>query len=149
MSGDIRAATSRDLPAVVQLSDAWVREETTYGQTAPGYDWFADRLAHYFFVAVVDGDVVGYSQGEFHNSDESVTAVLPIGTPFVEITSLYVAADRRRLGLGGRLLDAILDAAKRDGVDRSLLFTGTKDVLSIARFYARHGYDGWGIQMVR
>jgi lysozyme family protein len=43
----------------------------------------------------------------------------------------------------------VLDAAKRDGVDRSLLFLGTRDALSIARFYQRHGYNGWGIQKVR
>lgn len=149
MSENIRAATGSDLAAVVRLSEEWVEEEITYGQTAPSYDWFADRLLHYFFVAVVDGEVAGYSQGENHASDESVAAVLPIGTPFVEITNLYVAKGHRRRGLGGQLLDSVLDAARRDGVDRSLLFTGTKDVLSIVRFYSSRGYDGWGVQMVR
>ena len=147
---EIRPASTDDLAAVVRLSQAWVEEDISYDQTDPGYDWFAERLTtHYFFVALVDGDVVGYSQGDVQTSDESVTAVLPVGTPFVEITNLYVAEPYRRSGLGGQLLDAVLAAAGRDGVDRSLLFTGTKDVLSIVRFYSRHGYDGWGIQMVR
>lgn len=148
-AAEIRNASSADLASVVRLSEVWVSEGITHGQSGPGGAWFAERLDRYFFVADVDGEVVGYSQGEVQVSDESVTAVLPLGTRFVEITNLYVAATHRRLGLGGRLLEAVLDAARGDGVDRSLLFTGAKDVLSIARFYNRHGYDGWGIQMVR
>jgi ribosomal protein S18 acetylase RimI-like enzyme len=149
MPSSVRAAVEADLDAVLRLAAEWVAEDVTYGMTVPSRDWFRSGLAHYFFVATADGSTIGYSQGEVHTSDESVTAVLPIGSPFVDITNIYVSPSHRHRGVGGDLLQAVLSAAANDGVERALLFTGTKDVLTIVRFYERHGFKGWGVQMVR
>lgn len=145
----IRRASRGDLEAVKALSESWVGEAITYGQVSEPIEWFEARVDAYFFVAEVDGGVVGYGQGDVRVSDERVAAVLSPGTRYVEITNLYVHPDYRSRGVGSGLLEHLLEAAGADGVDRSLLFTGTKDVLRVLRFYMRHGYEGWGVQMVR
>lgn len=126
----------------------WAREGITYGQAAESREWFSERVGDYFFVADA-GAVVGYCQGEPRRAEESVAAVLPLDTPYVEITNVYIRPDHRSTGIGSRLLTAVLDAAAADGVHRSLLFTGTKDVAGVLRFYERQGYRGWGVQLVR
>lgn len=145
----IRPAQDRDVDAVAALAEQWVEEDITYGQAAPPASWFRGRLDQYFFVAIDGSHVVGYAQGESRTSDPAVAAVLPVGTPFVEVINVYVTPAYRRQGVGGQLLDAVLGAAQRDGIDRSLLFTGTKDVFAVLRFYGRHGYHAWGVQMIR
>lgn len=149
METEIRRATEGDIDAVTALAAEWAAEGITHGQTAEDAARLHAALEHYFFVADDKGSVVGYAQGEVQISDESVSAVLALGTPFVEITNMYVAPSKRGGGVGSRLLQAVLDAAEADGIVRALLFTGAKDVMAIVRFYSRHGFDGWGVQMVR
>ena len=64
MGVEIRRATEVDIDDVTCMAASWEAEDIMYGQTAEDYDWFRERLAHYFFVADNDGEVVGYAQGE-------------------------------------------------------------------------------------
>jgi N-acetylglutamate synthase-like GNAT family acetyltransferase len=52
------------------------------------------------------------------------------------LASLFVRADRRRLGLGGRLLEAAVAEARRLGVARLYLFTPHHE-----EYYAARGWS--------
>jgi len=145
----IRSASNADLAAVESLAAAWAEEGITLGQAPASVDWLASRLESYFVVAEVDRTIVGYCIGEAVTTDESVAAALPVGTPCVEISELYVDAKHRGNNIGAELLHAVLARAAEHGIERSMLFTSTRDVAGILRFYERHGFRGWGVQMLR
>ena len=62
---------------------------------------------------------------------------------------LYVAEHERHAGVGTRLMERLLEAAKRSGVERSTVFSATKDVERVVRFYARFGYHAWSAQLFK
>ena len=76
---------------------AWVRAEAVRG----------------FFVAVVDGDVVGFAMAE-------PWYPAPVYRPASEVflSALYVDASHRRAGIGGALVEAVRDWARGRHADR-------------------------------
>jgi ribosomal protein S18 acetylase RimI-like enzyme len=60
-----------------------------------------------------------------------------------------VASWERRAGIGTELLHRLLEAARVDGIRRSLVFSATKDTAQISRFYERFGYRPWGVQFFK
>lgn len=57
---------------------------------------------------------------------------------FVYVDDLVTTEEARGSGLGGRLLDAVADEARRQGIERLVLDTALDNVLA-HRFYYRQG----------
>ena len=58
-----------------------------------------------------------------------------------ELKSMHVAEARRGSGLADAILNALLDRARREGMARLSLKTGSQPVFAAARaFYERHGF---------
>ncbi|WIV11527.1 GNAT family N-acetyltransferase [Proteiniborus sp. MB09-C3] len=66
-----------------------------------------------------------------------------------EVDDIYVSQRSRDAGLGSLLLDKLLDVAKENGIERSLIYSSTKDINSIISFYKKHDYKTWYIQMYK
>lgn len=145
----VRPARSSDIADLASLTRKWQAESITPGQQAEPESSFDKRRASHLFVAARNGHLVGYCAGSVSVSGQGTSAVLKVGTPYVEIEDLYVSPEQRSQGIGGRLLDAVLASAARDGIERSLLFTGAGDIDAVLRFYRRHGYEPWGLQLLR
>ena len=82
------------------------------------------------FVAVRDGLDVGVVRCE---RDKTTTAT-------AWLISMWVAPEVRRLGVGGALVDAVIDWARSIGVNRLLLEVGDHNPPAIA-LYARKGFE--------
>jgi ribosomal protein S18 acetylase RimI-like enzyme len=67
-----------------------------------------------------------------------VATYLPAGGR-AQLAALCVAADRRRSGIGGTLLEAVADAVSSRGALELWLVT-TNDNLDALRLYQRHGF---------
>ena len=67
---------------------------------------------------------------------------------FLYVDDLVTTADSRRHGLGGRLIDALRDEAKRQGCENFVLDTGLHMPLA-QRFYYRQGLLAMGMQFVQ
>ena len=84
-------------------------------------------------VATVDGEVVGVAQLiTFRHLQHR-------GGLCAEIESMHVDEARRAQGVGGVLLDALVDAARARGCYRVQL-TSNNARVDAHRFYARHGF---------
>lgn len=137
----IRTARPDDTPRLRELGiTGW---ETTYsGFVLPhnrrayldGPFWSLERLAAIVadpaclaLVADVDGAVAGF------------LTVEPTGAGQVELTRFYVDPAARRGGIGRRLLDAAIDAARVGGA-RSMLVNVFADNTIGRAFYEREGF---------
>lgn len=103
----IRETLPDDLDRVVELAAEWARSGETPGEDGEDRQWLADRIGPYLLVSEVEGDLMGYVVGEAAVSGPDVRSVLPEGTPFLEVSALYVRPERRGQGLGGHLFGEV------------------------------------------
>jgi ribosomal protein S18 acetylase RimI-like enzyme len=143
----IRECTNADIEKVMELDRQWAAEDSTYGYVSESTEGFADRLGTYFLVAEVQDSVVGFAYGSVHVSEGM--AVLSAGQTYFEVDAIYVANEHRNSGIGSMLLNELLEAARHNGIERSLIYSATKDLDKILRFYRIHGFKNWYIRMYR
>ncbi len=145
MATQVRPAARSGLAAVQALHEQWVAEGNTWGlgNLEPGVveSWLDGHL----LVAEDDRTVVGFAHGTVRSTP--ALAVVPPGESYFEIEELYVRPDSRRRGIGGLLLDAIVTRAHEAGVERFAVFSAAHDQPAILRFYERHGFRPWGVQL--
>lgn len=143
----IRECTSKDLAYVVCLQHQWVKENITHGLIPVDRSYLETKLGKYFFIAELNNTIVGFVYGTIHMANDM--AILDDGQGYIEIEDIYVSPANRGTGLGGVLLDKILETAKDNGIEKSLIYSSTKDMDSIMKFYKSHDYKTWYIQMFR
>lgn len=143
----IRECTLEDLDYVVSLQHQWVKEDITYGLIPVKKDYLETKLGKYFFVAELNSKIIGFVYGSTHTADNM--AIIDNGNLYIEVEDIYVSSDNRGTGLGSVLLDKILSAAKDNGIERSLIYSSTKNMEGIMRFYKKHDYKTWYIQMFK
>ena len=147
----IRACTPNDIDSVLALERQWEQEEIAYGDFNPmsreAYVAILERFPDYFLVAESDGQLVGYIHGSVQR-DKSVE-VIPAQEPYVAIEDIYVQPDFRDRDIGGALLERIFEVALRQGIQRFIVGTLSKETDKILRFYRSHGFTPWRIQFFK
>jgi RimJ/RimL family protein N-acetyltransferase/ribosomal protein S18 acetylase RimI-like enzyme len=143
----VRACQPDDLPAIAELYRRWEAEAITRGLAADSPAQLAARQGPCWFVAESAGRVVGFVGGQLRVSEG--LAVIPAGQAYLEVEDLYVQAEHRSYGLGGRLLDRALRAAAERGVERALVYSSNLAWERTVAFYRRHGFEMWFLRMVR
>lgn len=111
----IREAGEADLPAILEIYNDAVRETTAiWNEVIVDLDnrrrWMMERQGRGFpvLVAELDGETVGYaSYGDWRPHD---------GYRHTREHSIYVLKTCRGQGIGKRLLEALVDAARARGV---------------------------------
>jgi GNAT superfamily N-acetyltransferase len=144
----IRKCAESDVHCVSSLEKQWVEADFTYGCVPSGERWFGSHLGPYFLLAEERGTVVGFIVASKHQVSED-TAIMPAGTEYVEIDSIYTTPSHRDMGIGGLLLEHICEQARRDGIRRAQVYSANKDIHRIMKFYERHGFRSWHIRMFR
>lgn len=71
------------------------------------------------------------------------------GEQYIEVDDIYVSQGTRDLNIGSELIDKLLEVAKKERIERSLIYSSTKDMDSIIKFYKKHDYKTWYIQMYK
>ena len=112
-----------------------------------------DRISEYFLVAEVNNKFVGIiiaelQTVEFMNSEIGRDA-FPGEKEYLEVQELYVVPGYRRKGTGKKLVEAVLAKAKKNGIQRSMVYSANTDYISTARFYEKCGYKMWHIFMTQ
>lgn len=143
----VRLCKEDDIRSICKLQDNWYKEDITYGFVAGDSEYLLTKLGDYFFVAEIDGTIIGFAYGTIHEAADM--SIFPDGTRYIEIDDIYMDSVHRGTGVGGILLDNVLEAARKNGIDRSLVYSATKDSDKILNFYKAHGYKTWFIQMFK
>jgi ribosomal protein S18 acetylase RimI-like enzyme len=141
----IREALTTDAPVIYRLQRRMSEENGIYGFVAETVEQIEKAINPYFLVAETGGEMIGFISGDVSAGDGS--AVVPPGEKYLEIENLYVAPEFRKQGVGGRLVDEALTKARRNGAAYATLYSASKDARGILRFYERHGFKSWYVQM--
>jgi GNAT superfamily N-acetyltransferase len=96
----------------------------------PEESWSQQVLELPTFVAVVDGLDVGMVRCARHETKVETAWLI----------SMWVAPEARRVGVGGALVDAVIEWARSNGVNRLLLDVADRNPPAIA-LYARKGFE--------
>jgi L-amino acid N-acyltransferase YncA len=107
---DIRPMLPDDWPRVAEIyTQGLATGQATFETSVPSREeWDAAHLANCRLVAHSDGDVIGWAA-------LSPVSRRPVYRGVVE-ASVYVGKDHRGAGIGGRLLDALIEASEKVGI---------------------------------
>ncbi len=140
----IRPATPADVPAITRIyADHVLHGTATFEIDPPGDEEMQRRLEAItgrglpWFVAERDGEIAGYAYaGPFR--------ARPAYDWLVE-DSIYLRSDCLRLGIGSRLLDALVDRCTELGLRQMLALIGDSANAASIRLHARAGFQHIGV----
>jgi ribosomal protein S18 acetylase RimI-like enzyme len=144
---NIRECRQEDLEYILCLHQQWANDDITYGFTPAERSYLESKLGKYFLVSEINGKVIGFVYGTVHKAKNM--AVIKEGQMYIEIDDIYTIPEHRGNGVGSLLLNKILEISKENGIERSLIYSATKDMDSIINFYRKHNYKTWYIQMFK
>ena len=152
----VRPAVPADRDAIGRLGAMLVAEHhdfdpqrfiTPFPNLAGRYGEFlitqSGRPEMIVIVAERDGDVVGYAFGGLEGND-----YMALRGPAGALYDLVVDPLHRRQGIGRRLLEVAMDALRRLGAPRVILFTAEKNHIA-QDIFARAGFRRTMIEMTR
>lgn len=137
-----RPATETDLPAITDIYNQSVLRETGTFDTEPKTleqqrEWFARHgKSHPVIVAEEAGEVVGWASLSPYSDRCAYARTAEV--------SVYVHEKARGRGLGGELLDGILDAGRKAGIHEVLARVTEGNEVSL-RLHAVKGFSEAGI----
>lgn len=143
----IRDCTYNDLDHVISLQQMWRSEDITHGFVPSNKINLQQKLGKYFNVVELNNDIIGYANGTVHISQNMT--IFNDGESYIEVDEIYLIERYSNSGLGSLLLDKLLDSAKQNEVERSLIYSSTKDIDSIINFYKKRDYKTWYVQMYK
>jgi GNAT superfamily N-acetyltransferase len=135
----IRTARPEDIPHLVEVQRSASLVWDSYREQLEAHPEVIDVPAAqvrqgYVRVAVnAEGRPIGFS------------AVLPRVGQTLELDGLFVLPERMRRGIGGRLVDDVVERARRDGI-RRIEVDANPGALA---FYERHGFRQTGVAQTR
>jgi len=140
----IRKATISDLPAVKELNKQIFIKNPKYdddaienfAHTPQGEKYFTEAIKSKkgcFLIAEEDGQMVGYTNGEEKKVSYRKSR-------YFEIDNLGAIPEKKRQGIGKKILNAITNWAKKKGFQKIYLncYAKNKEALS---FYRSNGYS--------
>ena len=141
----VSPAHESDLAEVHQMMRAWEEEAITIGQDACDLAYLRGLLDESFFVARESRRIVGFVCARIIASPGY--AVMPTVQRVLQIEELYVRPQVRGRGVGTILVEAVLQKAREQGVRAFHVFSASRNTEDVLRFYRRHGFEPWGVQM--
>jgi len=144
---NIRECRSEDIEVIYNLQKAWAKEDITFGFNPADKGYLVKKLGKYFLVAEYGQEVIGFVYGTIHEAKD--LSIFKNGEKYIELDDIYVNSNYRDSNVGGGLIDSMLELASKDGVNRSLVYSATKNSEKIIEFYKKHGYNTWYVQMFK
>ena len=140
----IRAASIQDAAAILRIYAPYIEKTAvTFEYEVPSAEEFAERIEktlqkYPYLVAEADGEIVGYAYaGAFYERAAYDWAVE---------TSIYVDMDKKKMGIGGRMYDALELVLKEQGIlnlNACIAYPAEEDeylTRGSAAFHEKRGY---------
>ena len=142
LTPSIRRASCADLGAIRVIYNQGIEDRVATLDVEPKTDadierWFADHDGRYaVLVAASAGEVIGWASLNRHSRRAAHAGVADL--------SIYVARAARGRGVGGALMDALVEAAREGGFHKIVLFALASNEQG-RRLYRRSGFADVGV----
>lgn len=144
---DIRECTKDDLQRVRGLQIIWANEGNTHGFEPATIEYLQSKIGNYFLVLEVDKTIRGYIYGTIHLA--SNMNIFAEGEQYIEIEDIYIERSARNNGYGELMIKKINGIAGNNGITRSLVYSSSKNIETVIKFYKNCGYKSWNVQMYK
>ena len=139
----IRPARREDVPRILAIYNAAVLEPSSAYEDVPHTlaqreEWFEQFMRRNFPVVVAEhgGMVVGWGSLGPHQERT--------GFRFTGTVALYVAGTHRRHGIGGQLLEALLEGGRERKIHAVVAAIDSRNEASL-KLHAKHGFTEVGV----
>jgi len=143
----IRPCQEEDLGLVVHFTAEWEAEHITTGYRAETAADLRVKLGPYFLLALWGEEVVGFVVASLHEAAPDEMAIFAAGGRYLEIDELYVLPAYREQAVGTSLMQAVMQAARRQGIEHFSVYSSTKRWRSMTAFYEQLGFKMWFVRM--
>ncbi len=134
----VRRAAAKDAAACAEILAPYILNTAVNMHGAPlPESYFAGRIAQsrHFFVAAAEA-VCGYAHSEVWNGRCGYSRTAEV--------SVYVKSGCGAAGIGGRLLAALLDSLRADGMRAAIALVSLPNAASV-RLHEKHGFVKAGV----
>jgi N-acetylglutamate synthase-like GNAT family acetyltransferase len=143
----IRDATENDRDVIMNLQKKWEVEDITFGYTHSEKIKIDNSINEYFIVLTIDKNVVGFISGKIKQAND--LNIFCENEKYLDIEDLYIEKEYRGMGYGKHLVDAIMKKSNSNGIKRVLVYSATKDVERITKFYKCCGMSSWYVELFK
>lgn len=143
----IRKCRKEDIESIHNMQVNWQKEDITYGFVPCDREYLESKLGDYFYIGEIENKIIGFAYGTIHEAKD--ISVIEDGEKYIEIDDIYIIPEYRNTGIGGVLLDKVLETARDNSIEKSIVYSATKDSHRIVKFYENHGYKTWYVQMFK
>lgn len=141
MNITVKHFTTEYAEQVLKIQHEWVHEFITAGLCADSLNSILDYQNEYFYIALDEETVVGYTTARLVENNEY--NVFPLGSDYVQVDDLYVKPEYRNYRIGEKLLNAVEETVEKNGISNIFISSSTNDADAVRRFYTRNGYKIW------
>lgn len=142
-----RRANQIDCEDILELQDEWFCEDITHGYQPEKLDSLTSKINEFSYIAENEIGIIGFVSATLHEAKG--IAIMNDGELYIEIEDVFVSSKYRDQGIGGKLVDRVLDEANNKGIERAMIYSATKDLDSTVDFYRKHGFKTWYVQMFK
>ena len=139
----IRTARREDVPAILAIYNAAVLEPAAAYEDAPHTlaqreEWFEQFMRRNFPIVVAEHGEVVVGWGSLGPHQERT------GFRFTGTVALYVSGMRRRYGIGGQLLEALLEGGRERKIHAVVAAIDSQNEASL-KLHAKYGFTEAGV----
>ncbi|MEM3565729.1 MAG: GNAT family N-acetyltransferase [Candidatus Bathyarchaeia archaeon] len=136
---EVRRANGHDVSRLVSLAEEFMPETATHEERLSILKGSLKDSDYELWVAEMNGDIVGFI-------DLWIIHDFCHGGKLSYIQNLYVVPKYRRLGVGSKLLQKIIERAEKKGVLEIHVVTEFDNEAAI-RLYKKHGFEKGSLQL--
>ena len=134
---NIRKATMDDCDRIYEINVQDFKYEYPYEVTKSNLEKVLNKDDHVVFVAEDEGKIIGYIEARDH---------IAIYAPELkDVMALVVSEEARHKGVGKKLMDTVIEWAKKDGA-QGVRLTTREDRVIAHKFYEDYGFEMSKIQ---
>lgn len=147
MKMKFRRATAEDCEDILKLQKQWAAEDITYGFKAEALETLETKIRCLSYIAEAEDEIIGFLTASIREA--KALAVMKAGEKYIEIEDIYVSGKYRDQGIGSKLIETVLEEASKQGIERAMVYSASKDMDNIIAFYRKHGFKSWYIEMFK
>jgi len=135
----IRDATEDDTEGILRLESRWIEEGLAANPLRPRPK--SKFRKHSYMVVALEGDqIVGFASADLKTGDRADGEVAR-NEKCADVDDIYVLPERRGNGIGGALLEALVERGKAADAGKFFLEVESLDMNRAMRFYGKHGFS--------